>query len=102
MAYGSLNRHGEPLPLNIPFCPAKLPELLAVHQGKDKGETVRYYEISSENQKKHGLDAYLDAQYIDDEIYKQKFFMSPFKAALEQLRYSPKRCLIIDFLSTYY
>jgi hypothetical protein len=45
-------------------------------------------EIGLKNEKKHGIDAYLDPQYIHDEIYKQKFFISPFKAALEQLGHS--------------
>ncbi|MGE5601399.1 MAG: DNA polymerase domain-containing protein, partial [Clostridia bacterium] len=61
---------------------------LAIHQGKTKDETIRYYEIGPKNEKRYGLDAYLDPQYIDDEIYKQKFFISPFKAALEQLGHS--------------
>jgi hypothetical protein len=61
---------------------------LAIHRGKTKDETIQYYEIGLENEKKHGLDAYLDAQYINDEIYRQKFFISPFKAVLEQLGHS--------------
>lgn len=61
---------------------------LAIHQGKTKDETIKYYEIDSENEKKHhGLDTYLDPQYIDDEIYRQKYFISPFKAMLKQLGY---------------
>jgi len=60
---------------------------LAPHQGKKKDETIHYYEIGSKNEIEYGLDAYLNPQYIDDEIYRQKYFVSPFKAILEQLGY---------------
>ena len=58
---------------------------LAIHQGKKKDETIHYYAISEDAEKDHGLGAYQDPQYIDDEIYRQKYFISPFKAILKQL-----------------
>lgn len=61
---------------------------LAIHQGKTKDETIHYYAISEDAEKQYGLDAYLDPQYIDDETYRQKYFISPFKAMLKQLDYS--------------
>jgi DNA polymerase elongation subunit (family B) len=60
---------------------------LAIHQKKGKDETIHYYAIRTDAEKQYGLDAYLDPQYIDDEIYRQKYFISPFKAMLKQLGY---------------
>jgi DNA polymerase elongation subunit (family B) len=65
----------------------KLIKRLGIHQGKGKDDTIRYYEIGKENEAKYGLDAYLNPEYIDDEIYKQKFFISPFEDALKHLGY---------------
>jgi hypothetical protein len=66
----------------------KLIKRLGIRQGKKKDDTICYYEIGKENEQKYGLNAYLNPEYINDEIYKEKFFVSPFKAALEQLGYN--------------
>ena len=60
---------------------------LALHQSKVKDETVKHYEIVDGAEKEHGPQAYLDPQYIDDEKYRQKYFISPFKAMLKELGY---------------
>jgi hypothetical protein len=64
---------------------------LAPHQGKKIEETIHYYEIGEKNEEKHGFQAYLDPQYIDDEKYRQKYFISPFKTILEQLGYDAEK-----------
>ena len=64
-----------------------LQKRLGLHQGKHKDETISYYEIKKGAEQEYGLDAYTNPECIDDEKYKEKFFISPFEDILKQLDY---------------